>query len=63
VVGFARLGDQAVRARDAGKGDDPVERLDEVRVETLLVEAERAGVEARELVRKLERRQALGLGE
>jgi hypothetical protein len=63
VVGLARIGDQPVRPRDAGQCDDAVERLDEVREDAILGEAERAGVETRELGRQLERRQALLLVE
>jgi hypothetical protein len=58
VVGLARVGNQPVRLRNLRQGDAPVERLDEVRVDALVGESERSGIEARELVRERERRQA-----
>jgi hypothetical protein len=58
VIRFARVGDQTVRCLHRRQRDDTVERLDEVREQPLLRKAERAGIEPRELVRKLELREA-----
>jgi hypothetical protein len=57
VVGLARVGDQPVRLGNLRQCDATVERLDEVRVDALVGKSERSGIDARELVRKGERRQ------
>lgn len=58
MVGLARVGNQTVRLRNLRQSDAAVERLDEVREDALLGKSEGPWIEARELVRKRERRQA-----
>jgi hypothetical protein len=57
MIGLARVGDQPVRPGDLRQGDAAVERLDEVRVDTVVGETEASGIEPRELARERERRQ------
>ena len=63
AVGLAFVSDHRVRARQPRDGDDAVERLDEVRDDARLVEADRAAVELGELVGHVPPRQVLVLGE
>ena len=53
LVVLALVGDERIRPLERRDRDDPVERLDEVRVDARRLEAELAGVERAQLVRQL----------
>ena len=63
TIGITLVSQERVRTRQPRHRDHTVERLDEVRDDTRLVEADRAAVERRKLRRNVPPRQVLVFGE